>query len=47
VFSGPSFDDFDFDICCQGHDSELSSEDFSRCSLSVKKLLTKNVSWIK
>jgi len=23
VFSGPSFDDFDFDICCQGHDSEL------------------------
>jgi len=38
--NGP-FDDFDLDIYCHGHNPEQHSEDFSRRSLFVKKLLTK------
>jgi len=37
--NGPPSDDLDIDIYCQGHDPEQHSEDFSRRSLLVKKLL--------
>ena len=35
--------DLDLNICCQDHDSEWSSTGFSRRSLFIKKLLTKEV----
>jgi len=41
--NGPTSDDLDLDIYCQGHDSEQHAEDFSRRSLFVKKLLTKEI----
>jgi len=47
MFKGSPFDELDLDICCQNHNPKWSLKDFSRRSLSVKKVLIKNVSRIK
>jgi len=41
--NGPPSDDLDLDIYYQGHNPEQHSGDFSRRSLFVKKLLTKEI----
>jgi len=41
--NGLHSDDLDLDIYCQRHDPEQHFEDFSRRSLFVKKLLTKEI----
>jgi len=43
MFKRPTFDKLDLDICHQNQDPK-SLKDFSRRSLSVKKVLIKNVS---